>query len=216
MIRINLLPGQQRPKAKRGAGGMTGGGGGGGPLQTILLGIGVLAGLGALGGLYYVRDAELTAVKTEVAQLQKDKERLEITKLEVEEFERQKMILDQRINVIQELQRNRAGGQQLLDVVATTVNRVDSLWLTNLSRKGNTLQIEGTAASISAVANLVTQLKRAGFFDKVEIRETRQDDRNKTVQIFLFVVTAEFALPGSPGAPGRATSGPAQQPQKKS
>ena len=207
MIRINLLPGQQRPKAKRGAAAVGAPGGG---MAVIFIVLGVLVGLGAVAGLYVVRGQELTAVRAERDRLKTEKDNLEKVKAEVEEYQRQKQILDQRIAVIQELQRNRQGGQELLDVVATTVNKVDTLWLTNLERKGNTLNLEGMAASISAVANMVTQLKRAGYFDKVEIKETRQDDRQKAVQVFQFNITADFVLPGTK-APGAAAPGATQK-----
>lgn len=207
MIRINLLPGQQRPKAKRGAAG----GGAGAGLQGILLGGGAILGVAILGVVYFMRASDLADTQKRVNDLKNEKARLEKVKLEVENYQQQKEILDKRIAVIQDLNRNRAGGQELLDVVATTVNRVDSLWLTSMGRKGNSLNIEGTAASISAVANLVTQLKRAGYFDKVEIKETRQDDRNKTVQVFLFTVSADFVLPGMKGAQDAAAAGSAQK-----
>lgn len=195
MIRINLLPGQARPKSKRGGGAGMGAGAGGGGMQGLLLLGGLIVGVGALVVLYFMRATELESVQKRVNDLRNEKSVLERVKLEVEAYQRQKQILDQRIAVIQDLQRNRVGGQELLDVVATTVNRVESLWLTNLGRRGNTLNIEGTAASISAVANLVTQLKRAGYFDKVEIKETKQDDRNRAIQVFLFTVSADFVLP---------------------
>lgn len=205
MIRINLLPGQQRPKTKRAGGGVPGGGA---SLQGMMLLGGAILGAIALAVIYFMRAGELEAAKKRVSELQSEKARLEKVKLEVESYQKQKEILDQRIAVIQELQRNRVGGQELLDVVATTVNRVDSLWLTNLGRRGNSLSIEGTAASISAVANLVTQLKRAGYFDKVEIKETRQDDKNRVVQVFIFTVSADFVLPGSKPAEGAAAAAP--------
>jgi Tfp pilus assembly protein PilN len=120
---------------------------------------------------------------------------------------RQKDMLDQRIAVIQDLQRNKVGGQELLDAVANTVVRTEALWLTQMDRKGNTLTFEGTAASLTAVANFITQLRRSGYFDRVEIKESRQDDRNKEVQTFLFTLSADFTLPGA-----QPQQAPGQQP----
>lgn len=194
MIRINLLP-QQRPKKSRGTSA-----GAGASLQMILLLVGAIAGLAVLGGIYVIKGNELNDANQRRSALQAEKARLEKIKLEVENYERQKAILDQRIAIIQELQRNKVGGQELLDVMANTVNKTDTLWLTLMSRKGNTLTIEGTAASITAVANFITNLKRAGYFDKVEIKESRQDEKNKAVQTFLFTLTADFVLPGSQSA----------------
>ena len=55
--------------------------------------------------------------------------------------------------MIEELQRNRTGGQELLDMVANTVVHVEKLWLTSLKRNGNNLEMNGEAVSINAVAN---------------------------------------------------------------
>jgi len=53
-------------------------------------------------------------------------------------------------------------------------------------RKGNTLAMEGSSASINAVANFITALKRSGYFQKVEIQETKQDEKTTAVQSFTF------------------------------
>jgi len=92
------------------------------------------------------------------------------------------------------LQRDRTGGQELLDMVANTVSRTENLWLTQMTRKGNTLSMDGSSASINAVANFITALKRSGYFQKVEILESKQDDK-AAVQTFVFQITAEIAPP---------------------
>ena len=56
-------------------------------------------------------------------------------------FESEKGVLQQRIDVIETLQKNRTGGQDLLQMVANTVVHVDNLWLTSLNRTGNSLDI---------------------------------------------------------------------------
>ncbi|MGH9790098.1 MAG: PilN domain-containing protein [Candidatus Acidiferrales bacterium] len=157
--------------------------------------IGALAGLGLLAALYMFNASQLTRKQEEVRRLTQRKQELERIKLEVEGFQRQKAMLDQRIAVIQDLQRNKVGGQELLDAVANTVVRTETLWLTQMDRKGNALTFEGTAASLTAVANFITQLQRSGYFGNVEIKESRQDATNKDVQIFIFSLSADFALP---------------------
>ena len=49
--------------------------------------------------------------------------------------------------MIEGLQRNRTGGQELLQMVANTVVRVDELWLTSLNKKGDSLTILGEAGT---------------------------------------------------------------------
>lgn len=194
MIRINLL-GQPRPKASRAAVPL------GSTLQLVTPLIVLLVAILVLYVLYATRASELAAVQEDVKRLRDEKTQLEQIKQQVEAFERQKAILQQRISVIEGLRRQKTGGQELLDMVATTVARTEELWLTSLERKGNTLTIEGTAGSINAVANYITQLKRSGYFDKVEIKESRQDERSTVVQTFLFSLTAEFVLPDTAAAP---------------
>ncbi|MGH9793674.1 MAG: PilN domain-containing protein [Candidatus Acidiferrales bacterium] len=192
MIRINLLP-QPRPKARR----VASAGPASSSFQAVVLLIGALAGLGLLAALYMFNASALTRKQEEVRRLTQRKQELERIKLEVEGFQRQKAMLDQRIAVIQDLQRNKVGGQELLDAVANTVVRTETLWLTTMDRKGNALTFEGTAASLTAVANFITQLRRSGYFGNVEIKESKQDDRNKDVQTFNFILSAEFALPAT-------------------
>src|SRR5712692_1422413 len=188
MIRINLL-GQPRPKARRRAGPLEG------SLQMVLLVVALVLAGGALVIHYGMIRSDLSAQQKKISELQAERTRLQQIKADVEQRERQKAALKQRIAVIEELQRNRTGGQELLEQVANTVNRVDALWMTSLTRKGNELTMEGSADSIAAVANLITQLKRSGYFGKVEIKESKQDDKKTSVTIFLFTLTADFTLP---------------------
>jgi type IV pilus assembly protein PilN len=207
MIRINLL-GRARPKATRTAVPIEA------TLQYVLLAIALVISLGALYGHYLLLDRENTKIVAHIQKLTGEKARLEQLKQEVENFEKQKNILQQRINVIEQLQRDRTGGQELLEAIANTVGRTDTLWLTSVDRKGDSLSINGEAGSINAVANYITQLKRSGYFQTVEIKESHQDDNSKTVQLFIFSLTAQFGLPqsagpvpaaGAPAAPGGKT-----------
>src|SRR5262249_58612287 len=117
-------------------------------------------------------------------------------------------------DTIEKWQRDRTGGQELLDRVANTVSGPENLWLTNLTRKGNSLDIVGSSASVNAVANFITAMKRSGYFDKIEMTDTKED-AGKTVQTFTFKLTAEI----NQNAPqAKAVSAPTQAatPAKKS
>lgn len=200
MIRINLL-GQARPKAAKKSV----------PLEATVQIIFLIAALAlasaVLGITYFQQKHQLDDVNAKISQLRAEKASLEQIKSEVEQYERQKAVLQQRIDVIETLQRNRTGGQELLQMVANTVVRVDNLWLTNLERKQDALNIEGEAGSINAVANFITQLKRSGYFDKVEITETKEDDLVKNAQTFGFKMTASVITGPAPNA---AAASPAQ------
>jgi type IV pilus assembly protein PilN len=193
MIRINLL-GRARPRAVRQAVPLEA------ALQVGLLVAAIAFSFGLLSIHYWQMDKEDKQVLAHIQKQRGEKARLEQLKQQVDNFEKQKAVLQQRISVIEELQRNRTGGQQLLDAIANTVSRTDTLWLTSVDRKGDTLSINGSAGSIDAVANYITQLKRSGYFQQVEIKESHQDASNRAVQIFVFTLTAQFAPPSLAGA----------------
>ena len=197
MIRINLL-GQARPKATKQAV----------PLEAtlqIVLGIAaLLIAFVVLAVTYTSQKHELDATNSRILALKAEKTSLQQVKQEVEQFEAQKRALQTRIDVIEELQKNRSGAQELLQMVANTVVRVDQLWLTSLERKGDTLQIAGEAGSVNAVANFITQLKRSGYFDKIEIQEAKEDDVAKTVTTYGFTMSAAIAQATSQSAQPQA------------
>ncbi|MGD0965994.1 MAG: PilN domain-containing protein [Candidatus Acidiferrales bacterium] len=186
MIRINLL-GQARPKAAKSTV----------PLEATmqivfaLLAIGVA--LAVLGITYYQQKTELDRTNAKIAALRAERASLEQIKQDVDRFESQKSVLQQRIDVIETLQKNRSGGQDLLQMVATTVVRVDNVWLTSLNRSGNSIELQGEAGSINAVANFITQLKRSGYFDNVEIKQATEDDIVQSVETYGFSMSAAIS-----------------------
>jgi type IV pilus assembly protein PilN len=206
MIRINLL-GQIRPKASRRPVDT------GAALPVLFVGAGIVLGVLVLGFLYYSWQQQLTAENNKIKVLQAQKTDLENIKQQVEAFDKQKQVLQQRVATIEQLQRDRTGGQELLDMIANTVSRTENLWLTTMVRKGSNLSIEGASASVNAVANFITALKRSGYFQKVEIKETKQDDKNTSVQTFNFQLSAEITPP-QPGVAAPAQAKPANTPTK--
>src|SRR5580693_9297448 len=200
MIRINLL-GQVRPKSARRPVDT------GAALPVVFVGAGLVLGALVLGFFYYTWQKQLNEENARIKTLQAQKTDLEQTKLQVEAFEKQKTILQQRVSTIEQLQRDRTGGQELLDMVANTVSRTENLWLTNVTRKGNSLTLQGSSASINAVANFITALKRSGYFQKVEIKESKQDERNTGIQTYTFEISAEITPPQVQTKPA---TGPAQ------
>jgi len=186
MIRINLL-GQTRPKATKQSVPLENG-------LSIILGIAavVIAGV-VLFTMYLSQKKELDDTNSRIAQLRAEKASLQQVKQDVDRFEEQKRALQTQIDVIEGLQKNRTSAQELLQMVANTVVRVDQLWLTSLDRKGDALSIGGEAGNINSVANFMTQLKRSGYFDKIEIQEAKEDDVVKSVTTYGFTMTASVA-----------------------
>ena len=191
MIRINLL-GQSKSKNKRGAPTSTAVmevGDPGSPKMKVLVVL-VLAGLLNVGYWYRLdvvkRDI---AAKMQVAE-QKNRELADV-KARYLERQRQAENYKRRVDVIDQLRASQSGPVNLLNMIGNTVNGTEAVWLNNMKDQGTSVDIEGMALSTDAVANLMTNLQKTGFFKNIEIKETYQDDTFKEMQAFNFTLTCE-------------------------
>jgi Tfp pilus assembly protein PilN len=202
MIRINLL-GQTRPKATKQAVPLEA------TLQVILLAAAVAVAAVVLVVVYVSQKRQLDDTNKRIATLRAEKASLQQIKQDVDQFESEKSVLQQRIDVIETLQRNRTGAQDLLEALADTVVRADSVWLTSTTRTAGSLSINGEAGSINGIANFITELKRSGYFDKVEIKTAKENDILPGVETYSFEMTVAINPPPS----GTATTKPADAAQ---
>ena len=193
MIRINLL-GQSKSKNKRGAPTSTAVmevGDPGSPKMKVLVVL-VLAGLLNVGYWYRLdvvkRDI---AAKMQVAE-QKNRELADV-KARYLERQRQAENYKRRVDVIDQLRASQAGPVNLLNMIGNTINGTEAVWLNTMKDQGTSVDIEGMALSTDAVANLMTNLQKTGYFKNIEIKETYQDETFKEMQAFQFTLTCEKA-----------------------
>ena len=193
MIRINLL-GSPKPKGKKGPainmpsfdlGNL------GGPLIQVAA---VLLIAGALNAGYWYqldREKKSIAVRALVAE-QKNRELADI-KVRYLERQRQADSYKRRVDVIDQLRANQAGPVSLLAMIGDTVNGTEAVWLNSMQDQGASVAIDGTALSSDAVANLISNLQKTGYFRNIEIKESYQDEAVKDMQAFQFTLTCEKA-----------------------
>src|ERR1700733_7644860 len=205
MIRINLL-GQTRPKAAKQAVPLEA------TVQILFACVAVGVACVVLGLMYYQEKHQLDDTNKRIEALKAEKASLQQIKADVDKFESEKSVLQQRIDVIETLQKNRSGAQDMMQMVANTVVRVDSLWLTSLERKGDSLVMDGEAGSINDVANFITELKKSGYFQQVEIKNTKENDLLPGVETYGFEMTVSGAPPAT-GQPSTQATSTAQPPQ---
>jgi type IV pilus assembly protein PilN len=193
MIRINLL-GAQKGKNKRSAASAAAVmevGDVGSPKVKILVVL-VLAALVNVGYWYQLdkqhRDiaAKMEVAKRKNAELADVKARYLERQREAENYKR-------RVDVIDQLRAGQAGPVNLLNTIGQTVNKTDAVWLNSMKDEGTSVDIDGMALSTDAVASLISNLQKTGYFTNIEIKETYQDDNYKEMQAFNFTLTCEKA-----------------------
>jgi Tfp pilus assembly protein PilN len=192
MIKINLLE-NSKGKGKRGGSGPSMPtmemGDMGSPKLKILV-IVVIVGLVNLG--YWSRlDHQTKAIASKMEDAQKKNRELADVKSKFLERQNQASVYQRRVDVIKKLQDGQTGPVNLMAMMGETVNNTKAVWLSKMDDQGASVNLEGTALSTDAVANLIANLQKTGFFKNVEIKETFQDDQIKEMQAFQFTLTCE-------------------------
>jgi Tfp pilus assembly protein PilN len=185
MIRINLL-GTPKTKARH--------------LPKITMSapslrmLAILAVAIAFGGVYFLYwRAQNQHGKIQVELRDTDKQLAALAGVKTAYTQKQKEVdaLKQKFGVIDQLRAHQNGPVQLLNTITQTVNETDAVWLSKMSDDGKSILMDGTALSTTAVANLIGNLKKSGYFKNVELKETLQDESVKNYQAFTFTLVCE-------------------------
>ena len=191
MIKINLLE-NSKGKNKRGGGGgpsmpsMEMGDMGSPKLKVLV--VVVAAGLFNL-GYWYRLDHQGKAITVRMTVAEQKNRELADVKARFLERQTQANNYKRRVDVIDGLRQNQTGPVNLLAMLGETVNNTEAVWLSKMDDTGPQVNLEGTALSTDAVANLIANLQKTGYFSTVEIKETYQDEQIKDMQAFQFTLT---------------------------
>jgi len=191
MIRINLLE-APKPNNKRSAmpsmptmevGDV------GSPRLKVL----VAFGLAAAFNLYtwYHLDTQKKQIEQQMAQAEQKNRELSDVKSRYMARQREAENYKRRVDVIDQLRNNQAGPVNLMAMVGETINNTEAVWLNTMKDSGSSVDIEGMALSSDAVANLISNLQKTGYFRTVEMKESVQDETVKDMQAFQFTLTCE-------------------------
>jgi Tfp pilus assembly protein PilN len=118
----------------------------------------------------------------------------ELSDVKAKYLERQKQAdsYKHRVDVIDQLRASQSGyPMNLMNTIGDTVNSTEAVWLNTMKDQGANVAIEGMALSTDAVASLIANLQKTGYFKNIEIKETFQDEQVKDMQAFSFTLTCE-------------------------
>ena len=185
MIKINLVAERKPTKAK-----------GPGVLSQFTLGRNInnylvagllIIGLVVVGFTYWRLSSRLSGLRAEVAENQREYERLKPIIAEVERFKVNNAELKRKIEVIEQLKANQHGPVRLMDEVSKALPEL--LWLTAMNMGGNVVTVNGQALNENAVANFISNLTASPFFQEPSLRIMRQTDAG----VFEFELTWDFS-----------------------
>lgn len=164
MIRINLIGSREGEEfSSRRTEGIVAGG---------VLGL-VLAGIVMT---YLSQQSILSSLETTTATLEAELVNIRQQNQELKKMEQQKKETEDKLYIVGTLtsKERRAAPVHILDDLSSSAP--EYLWLTDFAERGGTVRINGKAVDNQTIASFANDLAKSRYFQKVEIRETAQED----------------------------------------
>jgi type IV pilus assembly protein PilN len=184
MIRINLLPVRQVKKRELG--------------RQVLVLIGVVAVLAlVVNYLWYDnRDSEKTRKEAQIAATQQRIAELEKVIGEVNNINKRKKEVEDKLKILNDLRKGRSGPVRLLDALATATPK--KVWLSQFTEQNNAVILTGQAVSHDDVAEFMRSLGNIVWTPKGMGRLVEQKRDAKTGRVEL--LTSDGAIEDFPAS----------------
>ncbi|MBU2925136.1 PilN domain-containing protein [Colwellia sp. 4_MG-2023] len=149
---------------------------------TLLIAVALLAfALIFVVNLYF--QARVDGQLTRNQFLKNEIQQLEIQIAEIRTLNDKKAALKKRIEVIEQLQRSRNVGTQILDEIAKIIP--NGIYITQLDKQGNSIEIIGKSESNNHLANMIRAIELSDLFtDATPESITSDDDSSKLLSSF--------------------------------
>ncbi|MGD0229286.1 MAG: PilN domain-containing protein [Syntrophorhabdales bacterium] len=171
MIKINLLPKKEYGKREFDAD------------ISILVVILVLT-FALVGGIYLKNSRDVSRMRAEMADLDRQRESLRGVYKEFADIEKQKKELAARIAVIDRIREGRALAPRMLYDLSSLMT--DNLWLKKLRKDDSKLDIEGRSTDNESICSFVEGLSRLSYMKDVELKSVEDvAESGTTVKKFL-------------------------------
>jgi type IV pilus assembly protein PilN len=165
LIRINLLT-VDRERAKRKAKFQVG--------QKVTVACSLILVVAALivGWWFYALHRTSADLDQQIADAERETQRLQSVIQQVAQFEARRAQLQQRVTLIEELRKGQTGPVHLLDQISRALP--EGMWLVSLRQAGNEITLEGQCTSLNSLSDFVAALEASNLFERpVEIIDSR-------------------------------------------
>src|SRR5437867_7075174 len=172
---------------------------------TPVILLAVAFGFAAYGYSWYsILTNEVTDLDNQIQQAQAQKAALDNVIKQDQIYEARKKTLENRVKVIEGLQRNQVSPVMALDQLSEAVQRTQFVWLSNLDQNNAILTMNGVGTSLNAIADFYTNLTATGYFKNIDVSNAQDSAGN-----FVFSLKAEFSPPrtAAPAGQPAATEG---------
>lgn len=142
-------------------------------------------------GQYY--QARIDGENTRNQYLSNEIAKLDLRITEIKTLKAKKKTLQERINVIEQLQRSRNVATQVLNEITKVVPA--GIYLIKLEKQGNNIQILGKSESNNHLANMIRGIERSTLFDNAILESIATNDaRSKLLSDFKMKIHVKSGL----------------------
>lgn len=173
-------------------------------MQLVLV---VIVVVGAVGIFHSRLTDQIEKTQARVAQMQSDIDQFAPQVAQVQAFKKRKAELEKKIGVIDGLDKARSGPVRVMDELATRTP--DRLWLTEISTKGNTINLKGQSLDNELVALFLRSLGESDYFAAVDLGAAKLTE-SKGLKLVRFDIDAKLVNPEIQKKPAEAVAPGAQ------
>ncbi len=180
MIRINLLPREERKTRRRIALPSVSGG------AVLWTGVGLAAYAGLILSISTLQARRLHELEGKITEAKQESARLAPQLAKIRQLTREREEVNKRLNIIATLDRDRYLRTQLMNDLA--VNLPANMWLTHVTEQGGTrVSVEGVTFSNFVIADFMNNLERSDRFSDVALKvaEEGKIDGHKVIRFTL-------------------------------
>jgi type IV pilus assembly protein PilN len=179
MIRINLLEVKKRRRTDP-------------VLIELLVFIAVvLCGVIFIVNVNFSMRSELDNYNSEIALLQLELNKLKKIKHEIDEFKKNKEILQKKIDIVKNLKKGQKGYAPLF--INLEKSLPDDVWIGNVSYNGSIITLNVTSLRSSSVNEFIMNLYKTKMFTNIELKVVKKGNVDK-IDINNFDITANVSL----------------------
>lgn len=181
MIKINLLPYREERKKELIL------------QQVIIAAVPLVLAVGICAAAWAVNNAQVQETVREIDHMNKQIAQCKLKMKEIQQYKKNKEILEKKMEVIANLQKGKDGPVHMLDELATSIP--GNIWLTAIKQKDMALELEGLAMDNIAVSNYMINLEKSPYMNSVDLK-TIVDQPGarsaKTLKRFIITCTVTY------------------------
>jgi type IV pilus assembly protein PilN len=153
-------------------------------LSAVLLLVGI-------GLIQWMLGKEKEDTLVQISNTKKDIAYYKSLTIEVEKKKEEQKMLQNRLNIIDSLRREKAGPAKVLDELS--IDKPEKIHLESVKKEGSKLGIEGIALDDETIANFMTNLRKSKLFKNVDLIVSEQVEQSK-IKLKKFILSCEIIL----------------------